>query len=277
MATEIVFSSATGEVGEGIESLPKLYASAMSVYNLSEFYGMDEHVFQKDLEAQLPQTTPIYSANIENEIIISIKEGNEKHFYDTVDKLFNKYVLVNHEWVVMGLAYSALNSIFKLIDMSGSEHTQEAFEKLNSFRDYNNIEKIKNFIKSYGVFAIEIFHSEKEEKAELYEKAIEYINGHYTESDLNVARVSEYIGVTAIYLAYIVKQNAGVKLSEYIAKLRIDKAKSLLDADSEIKVEEVARQSGFWQNRTFYNTFKKYTGLTPTQYKVLKKNQENQS
>ena len=160
--------------------------------------------------------------------------------------------------------------------MSGAGNTEESFDMLNSFKDSDNIEKIKGFIKTYGIHAMELFDSEKEEKSEIYEKAISYINEHYTESDLNVARVSENIGVTAIYLAYIVKQNSGVKLSEYIAKLRIDKAKNLLDNAPEMKVEDVAKMSGFWQNRTFYYTFKKYTGLTPTQYRILKNNNENQ-
>ena len=276
MATEIVFSSSTSEVGEGIGSLPILYESALSVQNLSEFYGMEEHIFKKDLDAQMMDNTPVFSANVENEIIVSIKSGDKKQFFETVDTLFNDYVMVNHKWVFMGLAYTVLNSILKVIDMSGAGNTEESFDMLNSFKDYDNIEKIKGFIKTYGIHAMELFDSEKEEKSEIYEKAISYINEHYTESDLNVARVSENIGVTAIYLAYIVKQNSGVKLSEYIAKLRIDKAKNLLDNAPEMKVEDVAKMSGFWQNRTFYNTFKKYTGLTPTQYRILKNNNENQ-
>jgi len=269
MATEIVFGSATSETGTGIESIPKLYESALNVLNISEFYGMEEHIFRQELQDNVMEHTPVYSANVENEIIVSIKTGDRKQFFETVDRLFNEYVLVNHEWVFMGLAYSILNSILKLIDMSDSGKTDEAFEMLNSFKDYDNIEKIKVFIKDYGVHAMEIFNSEKEEKTELYERAIDYINNHYTESDLNVAKVSESLGVTSIYLAFIVKQNSGVKLSEYIAKLRVDKAKNLLDGDAEMRVEEVARLSGFWQNRTFYNTFKKHTGLTPTQYRML--------
>ena len=118
---------------------------------------------------------------------------------------------------------------------------------------------------------MKILDSSSEEKSELYQKAVEYINNHYTEPDLNVNKVGEELGVTSIYLAYVVKQNSGMKLSEYIAKLRIETAKELLESDHDMKIEQVAEESGFWQNRTFYNTFKKYTGLTPTQYRNLNK------
>ncbi len=268
MATEMVFTSATSEVGEGISSLPELYESAVSVLNLSEFYGMEEHIFKKDFEKQLPERRPVYSANVENEIISSIKTGDKQRFFDTVDRLFDEYVTSNHEWVFIGLSYSILNSILKIIDVS--EKSEEAFDMLNSFKDYNNIEKIKAFIKNYGVYAMDIFDTEKDEKNDLYARAIEYINNNYTDGDMNVSTVSERLGITSIYLAYIVKQNSGIKLSEYIARLRVEKAKELLDAEPELRVEEVAKMSGFLQNRTFYNTFKRYTGLTPTQYRIIK-------
>lgn len=270
-ATEIVFFSVTSEVGVGLESLHHLYESAGTGVNLSEFYGMDEHIFKEDIETMYAEPDAEYLGNTENEIIMCIKTGDEENLKTLLDRLFADQIALNHRWVVMGRAYSVLNSIFKIIDGLDNSSAKEAFDKLNSFREYDNIGSIKAFVYEYGVYAMKILDSSSEEKSELYQKAVEYINNHYTEADLNVNKVGEELGVTSIYLAYVVKQNSGMKLSEYIAKLRIETAKELLESDHDMKIEQIAEKSGFWQNRTFYNTFKKYTGLTPTQYRNLNK------
>lgn len=271
MATEIVFSSVTSDVGEGVESLPHLYENAVSGMNLSEFYGMEEHVFKEDIEAMGAKTNADYFADMENELIVCIKNADQAGFERLLDKMFVKEININHRWVVMGRAYSVLNTIYKTAAATDAERAKEAFEMLNSFREYDNIGSIKKFAKEYGAYVIKMFDESDKEKSELYNKAIEYINLHYAEADLNVNKVSEALGVTSIYMAYVIKQNSGMRLSEYISKLRIERAKQLLRDKPELKVEQVAEQSGFLQNRTFYNSFKKYTGCTPNQYKTLNK------
>lgn len=272
MATEIVFSSVTSEIGEGIDSLHSIYESAVSGMNLSEFYGMEEHIFTEDIENKESEGDVNSFDKLENEIVMCIRKGDVRTFSLLVDQLFSDQIDINHRWVVMGRAYSVLSSIYKTVDGMDSKGTKEAFERLNSFKNYDNMDSIKKFVKEYGEYVIGMLDKSSDEKSELYRQAVDYINAHYTELDLNVNRVSEELGVTSIYLAYIVKQNSGIKLSEYIAKLRVEKAKQILESEPGLKMEQVAEQSGFLQNRTFYNAFKKYTGITPNQYKIMNEN-----
>lgn len=280
MVTEITFTSVTSELAVGLQSLPYLYENVIYSLNLSEFYGMDDHVSPEDFKS-IGNIFDIERIEaIENEIMICIKDGEKERMDELIDDLLTEQIEIGHTWVVMGRAYSILSKIQKMIAGLAINYSKESMEKLNSFKKFENIKSIKSFVSEYGVYAMNILESGGEEKTELYSATIEYINNHYTDPNLNVNKVSVSMGVTSIYLAYVVKQNSGVKLSEYIGKLRIEHAKKLLQQSPELKVEDVAKQSGFWQNRSFYNTFKKLTGLTPTQYrtqyKMSKDKKENE-
>ena len=56
---------------------------------------------------------------------------------------------------------------------------------------------------------------------------------------------------------------------DYIARLRVDKAKALIDS-TELSMSEIASNVGFNNVRTFLRTFRKFEGITPSQYHELK-------
>ena len=67
------------------------------------------------------------------------------------------------------------------------------------------------------------------------------------------------------YLSKTYKKQMGVNLKDTIAECRIEEAKRLLERGE--RVSDVAEEVGF-DNFTYFSTmFKKYTGITPNQYR----------
>jgi len=67
-------------------------------------------------------------------------------------------------------------------------------------------------------------------------------------------------------LSKMYKKQTGISLKDYISEYRIEQAKILL-RKSELLVSDVAEEVGF-DNFTYFSTlFKKYTGMTPNQYR----------
>ena len=58
----------------------------------------------------------------------------------------------------------------------------------------------------------------------------------------------------------------GTTVNRYIIEFRINKAKELLH-QKDLKLVEIAEKLGFNDANYFAKTFKKITGITPTQYK----------
>ena len=65
--------------------------------------------------------------------------------------------------------------------------------------------------------------------------------------------------MSKIFLKY-----SGISINEHISMLRIKCANQLLVGGQSII--EAALESGFQSVRTFNNTYKKYMGMTPTEY-----------
>lgn len=84
--------------------------------------------------------------------------------------------------------------------------------------------------------------------------------------ELNVEFISQELGISRASLYNRLKALAGMGANEYVNKLRIEKAMELL-RQSELNMTEIAERTGFSTSRYFSTAFKKYTGVTPTQYK----------
>ncbi len=95
----------------------------------------------------------------------------------------------------------------------------------------------------------------------------EYIEAHLSQ-DVSLTRLAEATSLNPSYLSRMYLQRAGVHLSERIAAVRLDRAKTLLK-DGTRKVSEVAAAVGFWTPSHFIRFFKQRTGRTPQAYRSM--------
>ena len=95
--------------------------------------------------------------------------------------------------------------------------------------------------------------------------SMEYIQEHYSESELSFEDLCSLTGSSRSYLSSLFKQETGVGYKDYLNEVRISHALSLLDK-SDIKVQEVSDHVGFSNVEHFSRTFKSRTGISPSQY-----------
>lgn len=94
-----------------------------------------------------------------------------------------------------------------------------------------------------------------------------YIENHYQE-DISLKTISFALNANTAYLGRVFKNATGQTFSTYINKLRVENSKILLN-ESNATVHEIARKVGYNSTNYFVNTFKKYTGYFPSQYRSL--------
>jgi Response regulator containing CheY-like receiver domain and AraC-type DNA-binding domain len=98
------------------------------------------------------------------------------------------------------------------------------------------------------------------------EEALGYIAKNL-DNNINMAIVANQVSVNYTYFSEKFKEHTGLNFNEYLKRLRIERAKSLLEEGC-FKVYEVAERSGFSDVKYFMKTFKDLTGLSPGEYKA---------
>ncbi|MDG0792420.1 response regulator [Cohnella ginsengisoli] len=92
-----------------------------------------------------------------------------------------------------------------------------------------------------------------------------YIREHYME-DVQVAELAKLVHMHPSYAGQMFKQEIGENLSDYVNRVRMEKASELLE-NTTMKIYEVSGAVGISDYRYFCKVFKGYTGFTPTQFK----------
>lgn len=78
--------------------------------------------------------------------------------------------------------------------------------------------------------------------------------------------IAEQLGMSPGYLNRQFRAAAGMSINDAIQHVRIDKVCKLL-RQSDLPVEQIARQAGYSNTKYFFVLFKKYTGKTPSQFR----------
>ena len=106
----------------------------------------------------------------------------------------------------------------------------------------------------------------KESKAQkLVSDIISYINLNY-ECSVSNEDIAEKFHFNSAYLNRVFRENTGISMHEFVVGCRIASAKEMLRSQ-EITIGEVAEKCGFSSFYHFTKTFKKKTGITPSEYR----------
>jgi AraC-like DNA-binding protein len=92
-----------------------------------------------------------------------------------------------------------------------------------------------------------------------------YIEEHYA-TEISREGIGQLFKLAPNYISFLFKQQTGSSFIEYLNKLRLNKACFLLKSYNQT-LDEVALAVGFSSAAYFCRLFKKYNGITPTEYR----------
>lgn len=90
----------------------------------------------------------------------------------------------------------------------------------------------------------------------------------FLKKDLTKADIALALGSNVTYVTAAVNTQFGKSFTELVASYRIRYAQALMQQHPQMPLSEVADESGFASEKSFFRTFKAQTGLTPTQWKL---------
>lgn len=94
-------------------------------------------------------------------------------------------------------------------------------------------------------------------------------NKRFLDPTFSLERLSSEMGMSTSKLSHLINQKSGYNFPDYINLLRVEKAKKyLIKSDySAYTIVAIGLECGFNSKSTFYTAFKKFTNVTPSEFK----------
>ncbi len=90
----------------------------------------------------------------------------------------------------------------------------------------------------------------------------------YTDTELTVAGIARHLQSNTKYVSNAIAEHAEVNFNNYVNYFRVNEAKRLILRHREnANLGEIMQEAGFKSRTTFYNAFRKFTGMSPQKFK----------
>ena len=118
----------------------------------------------------------------------------------------------------------------------------------------------------YGQLASQTPHGiSPQGQKQIYYDIMDYVKTHLSEN-LKISDIAKSFGYNEKYLSHRFAEITGMPLKQYILKTKIDTANFML-TDTNKSISEIAAELGFSDSHNFARTYKKQTGLSPSEYR----------
>ncbi|MDD4112426.1 MAG: AraC family transcriptional regulator [Herbinix sp.] len=95
-------------------------------------------------------------------------------------------------------------------------------------------------------------------------KVLHQISNNYSEP-LTVQKMAKMINLNEMYFGNLFKKETGMSFNKFLMSIRVNRAEEMLNS-GEYKIHEIADDCGFYDAFYFSKTFKKFRGITPSDF-----------
>lgn len=114
-------------------------------------------------------------------------------------------------------------------------------------------------------------HLSQERKEEIQQQLIHYFEREkpYLDPNLNMDLLSSALQIPKHHLTEVLNTRIGRNFFQFVNRYRVEAVRELLqDPDNQWSIEAIGYECGFSSKSSFFSTFKKLTGITPSQFRA---------
>ncbi len=230
------------------------------------FYLTDgEHLTRETMKKQ-PDGRFLYDASMVREFCQYIEASDSEAIYRKIDALEKTLGQQRSNSLEVKLELShMINDIFKRFD-SYFQDDKDVFDFQKKVINGEELKEVIDIIRAFIKNLIIENLANRPDNAELLiKKAVQYIDDNY-DKKITLDDIAGYVGISKYYFSVLFKKEKDITFSSYLNSVRIDKAKQLLK-NPQITINDVVYEVGFNDAQYFSKTFKKYAGMTVTEYR----------
>ena len=139
--------------------------------------------------------------------------------------------------------------------------------RLDELKQLPSLQEKKRFLLDFTArLAGDLYQYGSKKHFQYIQSAKDFIAANYAQSSLSLNDVGESVGLSASYLSGLFKEYQKENFSAYLANYRVEQSKLLLTS-TDLSVSSIGFACGFNSSQNYFRVFKKYTGITPGQYR----------
>jgi len=212
-----------------------------------------------------------YPYEKEKLLTLKVKERNIQESRRVLNELLG-YVLFEGGSNISMIRSRAIElcSVLSRAAMEGGANPEVALKISNNFLQEMNSSRNQEDLclqlqKTVEFFIESMFIQTPAKNSEVVKSAIQYITQNYN-TPLTLEETANHVHLNPSYFSTLFKQSCGSSFKEYLNYIRIEESKNLL-TNTSYSIIDIAIAVGFENQSYFTKVFKKFTGLTPKQYR----------
>lgn len=260
------------EIHKGYDELKECaneYRTLLERYYL----GIPDEEYQNNGQTEFE---PLGLKGIGSELYHEIMQRNLKGINTLMDNVISRIQNTAHQksqavWLLNELNREASTALAKFGVMETS-----TYERVSSIAVIDNIstrKQVLSWLEMLRNTLDDVIGNGDMPGNPLAQKARKYVVDHI-EDCISLQETAEYVGVSAGYLSTIFKREYNQSFVDYVNETKMEYACRLLE-EGELMVMEIAYRLGYENAYYFSKVFRKYIGMSPTDYQRRMEDEKN--
>lgn len=260
-----------GNFYDSIFSINTSYEEALRVLEYNSILSKSDIISFSEIMKKSDQTINYPFALLEK-LEESVRSSDIIGIRDNIDQLVNHMKNENLSlfWV-KNICYDTVNTISK--ELLRKFRHSPLLNKPYMERIYgSNIDTFEDIVKIMQEISEDVINylsvDRESYELRLLQKIIQYIRENYHDPDFSLQSIADAFQMSTPYLSQYFKKNTEHTISEYVTRLRMEKAKELL-LNTDMGVNEIAYEVGYYSVPSFIRKFREKEKVTPGQFKKM--------
>ncbi|MFB9276508.1 helix-turn-helix domain-containing protein [Cohnella cellulosilytica] len=223
-------------------------------------------------ETTLSSATYYYPLDVEMRLIGTIRAGESREARRLIDRIVKQNTEERELSAEMRhqLALEMKGTLLKLLDQKSfaeSEAIEPVKNRIVAIQPTEAIDHLRDeFVEVMEALCGMVASKKNDQHVRIAEQLKALIEEQYANSEMSLYSLAEQVGRPEKYISQVFKEVVGDNLSDYIERVRMDRAERLLKERGHT-IDEIAALVGYNSSHSFRRAFKRVTGVSPSAYR----------
>jgi len=226
---------------------------------------------KEENENSFISVSSLYPLETERELLRRVRLGDKEGAKEVLNEILGKILFKNAGQIE--LIRARLLELAVVLSRAAVEGTADLemilglnFEYIQELGKIKSIEELCIWVvKVLDRFTESVYENRNIKNVDIIRKTREFIRANYGKK-IKLVDISKVVNLSLYYLSHIFKRETGITLMEYLAKVRIEEAKRLLES-TQWTTTRISFEVGYSDQSYFCKVFKKSEGIPPSDYR----------